>query len=73
MIIVGQCLLDMGNCRIFTPAELIGKGLPVSRAGGRPAIQLVAGADVLVVHGDFIVMRQRAAGITSIPVMTFGR
>ena len=57
MIIVGQCLLDMGNRRVLAPAELIGKCLPVIRAVGRRAIQPVVGADVLVVHGNFIVMR----------------
>jgi len=40
-----------------------GKGLPVVHSIGRCTIQLVASADVLVVHGDFIVMRQRAAGV----------
>ena len=63
MIIIKQGLLDVLNGSVLAPAELVRKGLPVGRASDRRAIQLVAGADVLVVHGNFIVMRQRSAGV----------
>ena len=61
MIIVGQRFLDVLDGGVLAPAELVGKRLPVILPVGLRPIQLVVGTHAGIVHGNLIVVRQRAA------------